>query len=180
MTRLDRRRKPAVSEKAVGRNAEGQTITPLEAVLDRKSVDKLHEKAEAEIRAPGPVHLDGLKPVIRRGGPGPGMLPAGDGTSIPMVPRMTRTIPAPHSRPRIAVDHHGKTWAYLQAGSIRKGDIVVDFGKIEHAVPGGTWEQVAGHNVLVREHIALVNIAGDRMTPDPAEQLRVFRVHETG
>jgi hypothetical protein len=178
VTRYDSGGTPAVSEKAVGANADGQVITPLEAVFDRKSVDRLHEKAEAEIRAPEPVHLDGLKPVVRRGGPGPGMLPAGDGTSIPMVPRMTRTIPAPHQRPRIAIDHHGKTWAYMQAGEVEPGDIVVDYGKIEKA---WTWlerEYVMGQPVPVREWVVLENIAGVCRNVDPAEQLRVFRVHE--
>lgn len=179
MTRYDSKGTPAVSGKAVGRNSEGQTITPLEAVFDRQSVDQLHEKAEAEIKAPEPVHLDGLSAVRRRGGMGPGMLPAGDGTSIPMVPRMTRTIPAPHQRQRIAAGRHGKTWAYLPAEEVRKDDIVVDFGKVDEAWPRLVVAEIAGvGRVPVRAEVVLVNIVGNAMVVPESEQLRVFRVHE--
>jgi hypothetical protein len=183
VTRYKARGKPGAGKRSVGRNSEGRTITPIEAVLAKQDVDKLHEKAEA--KTPEPVRLDGLTAVRARGaagprgGPLPGVLPGGDGSSIPLMPRITRTIPAPYARPRIEGGHHGKTWAYAPAESVEPGDIVVDFGKVAEAWPRLVMDEIAGiGQVPVSAEVVLVNIIGDQMAVPEEEQLRVFRVQE--
>jgi hypothetical protein len=186
VTKWDSNARPDPDAESGVRESDGTTITPIEAVISGKSSKKLHAAAElteqiTEERAKRqsePVHLEGLKPLP----PGMPRLPNGvipggsDATTL--VPSMRRTIPAPYKRDRIAIDHHGKTWAYMAAEKVQPDDIVVDFGKIEWAALSTIYDEVAGVRAAVDVEVCMCNIAGQTKTFDPAEQIRVFRVHE--
>lgn len=184
MTKWDPDARP-VSDAEPGVRADGTTVTPIEAVLDRGATKKLHAQAEmsAQIieerakRASSPVHMEGLKPL-------PGGLPRlpngvipGGPDSLGMVPSMRRSIPAPFSRESISVDHHGKTWAYMAADQVQSDDIVVDFGKIAEALSRTQYNVIAGITAATGVEVLLVNIAGETRPFDPSEQIRVFRKH---
>ena len=167
-------------------NERGHTITPLEAMIDHGSTKKLHamaEMAEQQTeerikRHSEPIRMAGLKPLppdVPR--LGPGQIPAGP-DALGMTPSVRRSIPEPFQRSRIAIDHHGKTWAYARADSVAKGDILVDFGRVEIAVTQGKREVIAGHSVLTGEVIILVNPENKVRECGLEDQLYVFRVHD--
>jgi hypothetical protein len=188
-----------------GENASGQ-ITPIESVISAKDSKNLHRQAELseqiieerQKRAAEPVHMEGLRPLppeIRATLPGPGQLPGGP-DALGLAPGMRRSVPAPFKRDRIAVDHHGKSWAYAPAWSVQPGDIVVDFGKIAENNNRITYKDISevvvgevvhlssalrdagGEQVAVGTDYLLVNIDGKEKVVSPTDQLRVFRVHE--
>jgi hypothetical protein len=168
------------------RESDGTTITPIEAVISDKSSKKLHAAAElseqiSEERAKRqsePVHMDGLKPLPSGLPHLPnGVIPGGD-LATTLVPSMRRTIPDPYQRDRIAIDHHGKTWAYMAADQVEPDDIVVDFGKVEWAAASTIYDEVAGVRAAVDVEVCMCNIAGQTKTFAPTEQIRVFRVHD--
>lgn len=188
-----------------GENASGQII-PLESVISEKDSRNMHREAELSeqiiaertARANAPVHLEGLKPLpqeLRNSAVGPGIIPGGP-DALGMAPRMAHTIPPPYKRDRIAIDHHGKSWAYARAETVQPDDIVVDFGKVvkvyERVIHQDISEigdgdlkiapgLITGDRVAVGTEWVLVNVAGDSaIFDDPAEQVRVFRVHEDG
>jgi hypothetical protein len=67
----------------------------------------------------------------------------------------------------------------MQAGAVRPGDLVVDFGKVAESRSSIVYEEVAFvGQVAVREEIVMSNIAGGVRVFDPAEQIRVFRKHD--
>lgn len=189
MTRFDPDGRPDDDARSgIAENEHGTTITPIEAMIDRDSTRKLHAQAElsAQIleertkQAKAPVHMAGLKPLpdeLRKAAPAAGVIPGGP-DALGMTPRMARTIPAPYQRPRIAVDHHGKTWGYAAADTVEPGDIVVDFGKVERSTPYVQHELIAGVRAATVEGIILTNIAGSQLDVKSDEQLRVFRVHD--
>jgi hypothetical protein len=207
VTRYDSDARPADDARGgAGQNELGETVVPMEAVISEKDSRKLHAQAELteqvieerQKRAREPVRMEGLKPLpdaMRAGVPGHGVIPGGPG-ALDAAPGMRRTIPAPYQRPRISIDHHGKTWGYARADTVSPGDIVVDFGKIEEAyervvhknldelVDGdikydwATPPYITGDQVAVGTDWVMVNIAGEVKVTDPDEQLRVFRVQE--
>lgn len=211
MTRYDKDARPDDDARSgISENALGEMITPLEAVIDAGSTRKLHREAERtqEIiaerrkRAAEPVQMAGLKPLpdaLKKPGTSAGMIPGGP-EALGMVPRMARTIPAPYQRPRIAIDHHGKTWAYAPAETVEPGDIVVDFGKVEMVdqqvvhglvgdyVPKLDWDvapyllqgATPDDPALVAVGVVVVvrNVAGVVREFEPGQQIRVFRVHD--
>jgi hypothetical protein len=167
---------------------DGTVITPIEAVIDRDSSRKLHAQAElsAQIiderakRAAAPVHMEGLKPLPRGMPRMPnGVIPGGSG-ALDLVPSMRRSVPAPFSRESINVDHHGKTWAYIPADLVVKGDLVVDFGKVAESSENMIYDQIAGRRVAVGRNLIMKNVFGESRTFKPSEQIMVFRVHEDG
>lgn len=195
MTRFDPDARPDDDARSgIAQNEQGTTITPIEAVISEKNTRSLHRQAELteqiieerQKRAKEPVHLDGLKPMpagMRKNIAPSGVIPGGP-DALSQTPSMRRAIPPPYQRPRISIDHHGKTWAYLQAHQVREGDIVVDFGKIARVTPylkhdtelnpeTGRFRRVA-----TAEGILLANIAGESRDCGAQDQLRVFRVHE--
>lgn len=193
MTKYDPDAKPDDDARSgIAQNAHGDTIVPMEAAISARDSTKLHRQAEfseqiieeRSKRAGEPLRMEGLKPLppemMSQRTPR-GVIPGGAG-ALDMVPSMRKTIPAPFKRPRIDIDHHGKTWGYLRARDVAAGDIVVDFGKIERVTPYVHHEpdftSRGRPTVATREGIILTNIAGDGMDVDSHEQLRVFRVHE--
>lgn len=195
MTRFDSSARPDDDARSgISENAEGTTITPIEAVISKKDSSKLHRQAEfaeqiieeRQKRVSEPVHLAGLKPLpaeMRKNIAPSGVIPGGP-DALSQVPSMRRAVPPPYQRPRISIDHHGKTWAYLQAHQVREGDIVVDFGKILSVTPylrhETRFNPDTGRQLRVATHegILLTNIAGGSRDHNAREQLRVFRVHE--
>lgn len=167
-------------------NSKGDTITPVEAVLDRAATKKLHAKAEEAQqylderakRQAEPVRMEGLKPLpATMPRPSPGQIPSGP-DALGLVPSVRRSIPAPYKRDRISAGRHGKTWGYLAADQVRVGDIVVDFGRVDSRGFKEYRDKVAGHDVLVRQTVLVMNPLGELREFDLDEQLRVFRVHE--
>jgi hypothetical protein len=184
MTKWDPSARP-VADAESGVNSAGTEITPIEAVLDRSATRKLHAQAdlsaqiieERQKRASEPIHMEGLKPLPLGMPRLPnGVIPGGsDATSL--VPSMRRAIPPPFSRESISIDHHGKSWQYMQAGAVRADDIVVDFGKIAGWYEHTLYETIAGVKAAVDVEMCLVNIAGEMRPFGLAEEIRVFRKH---
>ncbi len=185
MTKWDSSARPDPDAESAYRD-DGTLVTPIEAVISEQSSSKLHAAAELseEIaeerskRASEPIHMEGLRPLP----PGMprlpnGVIPGGDSATT-LVPSMRKTIPAPFKRERISVDHHGKTWAYMQAAEVLPGDIVVDFGMVAARSEVTCYEVVAGVKAAVGVEIHLWNILDERKVADPPDQLRVFRRHD--
>jgi hypothetical protein len=185
VTKWDENARPDPNAESAMRD-DGTMITPIEAVVSEKSSKKLHAAAELsqqiaderEKRQSEPVHMDGLKPLP----PGMPRLPngviPGGSAATTLVPSMRKTIPAPYQRDRIAIDHHGKTWAYMAADQVVKDDIVVDFGKVDDVWERTIYASIGGYEAAVGVQVCLLNISGETRTFAPAEQIRVFRVHE--
>jgi hypothetical protein len=184
MTKWDSSARPDPDAES-GVRDDGTTITPIEAVIDGKSSKKLHAAAEmsAQIseerqkRASAPVHMEGLKPLPAGMARMPnGVIPGGsDATTL--VPSMRRSVPAPFKRESVNVGRHGKTWQYLPADQVAPGDIVVDFGRVVQRASRIRYGEIAGRKVAVGDEILLVNPLEEVRPFDPADQIRVFRVH---
>lgn len=186
MNNWDSDARPDPNAESGVRESDGTTITPIEAMISEDSSRKLHRQAalaeeiaeERQKRASAPIHMEGLQPLPQGMPRMPnGVIPGGsDATTL--VPSMRKTIPAPYKRPRIAIEHHGKTWAYAKAESVVKDDLVVDFGKIAEVQQRTNYDKIAGLKVAVGVDVVLINIMDEVKVFDPTEQVRVFRVHE--
>jgi hypothetical protein len=171
-----------------GENASGE-IVPIESVVSAKDSRNLHRQAELseqiieerQKRATEPVHMEGLKPLppeIQKTLPGPGQIPGGP-DALGLAPSMRRSIPEPFQRDRIAIDHHGKTWAYGKAETVKLGDIVVDFGLVTGKAFALAREDVGGSaDVATDVSVLLTNVAGHTDKFGMFDDLRIFRVHE--
>jgi hypothetical protein len=172
-----------------GVNSQGEVITPIESAMTAKDVKNIHRQADlsAEIieerrkRAAEPVHMEGLQPLpsgARMGLPGAGQIPGGP-DALDLAPSMRRSVPAPFSRERISVDHHGKSWGYVRAELVEQDDIVVDFGKVRDKAFVLSREDMAGYeDVATEATVLLTNITGHARKFGMADQLQVFKVHE--
>lgn len=195
MTRYDQDAKPDDDARSgVGDNKTGE-ITPLEAAISAKDTRKMHRQAEfaeqvleeRRKRSAEVISHEGLLPVPKGftpipgaaqiGIPGPGVLPSGP-DALATAPSMRRTKPAPFQRDRISIDHHGKTWGYARADSIKPDDLVVEFGKVTDVESRTIYDEVAGVRAAVDLVLVLTNVTGDIKVVDPDQQLRTFRVHD--
>jgi hypothetical protein len=151
-------------------NEAGQVIRPIESALKPASNEQLHEWAErAEKQSDKPVPMESLTPISQ---PDMTIQPG----TMPGAPRTVRTIPKPFQRPRIDIEHHGKSWQNASASQVQEGDLVVDHGRIAEVIPHIVREEVNGvPDVAVADRIALINPLGEALICDPADRLRVFR-----
>jgi len=103
-----------------------------------------------------------------------------DGEHLPNAPATRRVIPAPFQRPRISIDHHGRSWTTCDAADVKEGDVVVDIGRIAcDAETVIRYETVAGiPDVAVGMKVILTGVSGNRVPFEPGTRVRAFRLAE--
>lgn len=131
------------------------------------------QAAERARRQAGPVHLEDLTAVSRND---PRIAMSFDGASLPKAPQTRRVIPPPFRRPRIAIDHHGKSWQLCRADEIARGDIIPGIGAVAAAYPYIRRDTIAGtEGVAAGTDIRVTGAGGSVAVYDAAESVRVFR-----
>jgi hypothetical protein len=122
---------PVIPDKVVDEIRKGRDV-PLEAISPA-AAEMAAERAAERAR---PVHMDSLRPISRAGanrlmtGSSDGHIQRG---TLPRAPATRRVIPAPFRREVISLQVPGeprKTWQYVAATEVRKGDIVPDVGLV--------------------------------------------------
>jgi hypothetical protein len=170
---------PVIPDKVAEHIDAGRDV-PVEAMVSEQAMEKFEDHVRSQA---GPVHAEDLIPVSRDDPriQGPSF---GNGEVLPNVPKMRRVIPAPFRRPRIAIDHHGKSWQVKLASAVQPGDILTEVGKVASArqvtrhVPRSELlgEAAGGTDVLVAVgvDVVLTGISGCEKICGPDDQVRVF------
>jgi hypothetical protein len=171
---------PVIPDKVAEHIDAGRDV-PVEAMVSEQAMEKFEDHVRSQA---GPVHAEDLIPVSRDDPriQGPSF---GNGETLPSVPKMRRVIPAPFRRPRIAIDHHGKSWQVKLAATVQPGDILTEVGKVAlvrqmtryvlRSEILGTAADCAGDtHVAVGVDVVLTGISGCEKICGPNDQVRVF------
>lgn len=146
---------------------------PMEAFMSDASLEQVEKQTAA---AATPVHAEDLIPISsaeaqRR--------TTFDGEHLPNMPTMRRVIPAPFQRPRIAIDHHGRTWQPCKAEDVQVGDTVPDVGRVVDRQLVTRYEPIAGvPHVAVGMKVILTGAGGITRDFDPQKPIRAHRRSE--
>jgi hypothetical protein len=85
-------------------------------------------------------------------------------------------IPAPFRRPRIAIDHHGRTWQPCKAEEVQLGDTVPDVGLVVARQIVNRYETIAGvPGVAIGMKVILTGAGGVKRDFDPRQPVRAHR-----
>lgn len=147
---------------------------PVEAFMSEDSIAQAEQQTAA---ASAPVHAEDLRPISRAEAATRSTF---NGETLPSHPVPRRVLPAPFQRPRIAIEHHGRSWTTCPAEKITEGDMVVDIGRIAcDAEPVIRYETVAGiPDVAVGMKVILTGVSGNRVAFEPGTRVRAFRLAE--
>lgn len=156
---------------------------PVEAFMSPAALEQAEKAAST-----APVHAEDLRPISKAEA---GRRTTFDGETLPGVPATRRVIPAPFRRPRIAIDHHGKTWQTVRADQVREGDIVPGLGRVAEAgemvlyAPRRDFLEPAEREYLTEDElvepvahgtaIRVLGAGANVLMLRPHDQVRVFR-----
>lgn len=159
---------PVIPDKVADALEKGKDV-PLEAFVSPAAAEML---ADVQAARKEPVRMDSLTAVSKDD---PRVQMNFGGGSLPKAPQLRRVIPSAYQRPRIAVDHHGKSWQAARAGSVRPGDIVPGVGLVQEARTVTRRASVAGADgVAVGLDIVLTG-PESTLTLDAQADVQVFR-----
>jgi hypothetical protein len=147
---------------------------PVEAFMSEESIAQVADQSAV---ASAPVHAEDLRAISPAEAATRSTF---DGETLPGHPVPRRVIPAPFQRPRISIDHHGRSWATCDAADVKEGDVVVDIGRIAcDAETVIRYETVAGvPDVAVGMKVILTGVSGNRVPFEPGTRVRAFRLAE--
>jgi hypothetical protein len=159
----------------VDRYREGKgPAPPMEAFMSDAALAQVERQTAA---AAAPVHAEDLIPISKAEAARRTTL---DGETLPNMPATRRVIPAPFRRERIDLDRHGREWTSCPAEDVKKGDMVVDVGRIDRDAELVTLRgTVAGvTDVATGMEVVLTGIAGNQVKFAPGSRVRAFRLAE--
>jgi hypothetical protein len=172
-------RLPVIPDKIVEKLDQGKDVS-VEELVGTAALEAVDAQRRSHA---APVHAEDLVPVRKDDPRIAGATAFGTG-SLPAVPSRRRVIPAPFARPRIAVDHHGKSWQRVRARDVSIGDLVVDLGQVtawREEVRRVRRSEIVQDGarpddplVAVGTDILLENAEGAELRLDEGTELRVF------
>jgi len=135
--------------------------------------DAVLDQVERNTAKAAPVHAGDLKPIssaeaARRR--------TFNGETLPSMPVTRRVIPEPFRKPRISIEHHGRSWQPCQAGRVEPGDTVPDVGLVTAVRTEVVRGTVAGvPDVATGMKTILTGAGGIERAFGPEEQVRAHR-----
>jgi hypothetical protein len=156
------------------REGKLKDVPPVEAFMSDAALEQVDRQTAV---AAQPLHAEDLVPISKAEA---ARRTTFSGDSLPSMPATRRVIPPPFRRPRISIDHHGRSWTTCPVEAVRPGDMVVDVGRV--ACPPETVtarEAVAGvPDVATGMRVILTGVAGNQVPFSPGSRVRAFRLPE--